>query len=159
MTYQTYGKVCANILRVYYIHFIVLSPLGMITHYNYYTLIIRQELQLYIFMSCLAWVWIPSHKALYPRVWLDIVEWTSPLSDLDILTLRSSLRATTHVGVKDRDRKLARGYQNQNCEKTISPTIASMLVWPVLDCNEIVMLRPPENIQKSKGILISCTTD
>lgn len=47
------------------------------------------------------------------------------------------------VGVKASDRKWERGNQNQNWVKTRRPTIDGMWVWPVLDCSEMVTLRPP----------------
>ena len=63
------------------------------------------------------------------------------------LTLRSELSPMVQVGVNARDRKWVRGYQNQNWENTRIPTMASMLLCPVRDCSEIVMLRPPGNIE------------
>ena len=59
-------------------------------------------------------------------------------------TLRSLLRPIIAVGVKANDRKWERGNQNQNWVKTSRPTIEGMWVWPVLDCREMVTLRPPE---------------
>lgn len=64
------------------------------------------------------------------------------------LTLRSSLSPTRQVGVKAMDRNKVSGYQNQNWVKTSIPTTPSMFMWPVRDCNEIVMLRPPEREKK-----------
>lgn len=64
-------------------------------------------------------------------------------------TFRSELRPMVQVDVKARDKKWVRGYQNQNCENTRIPMIASMLLCPVRDCSEIVSLRPPENYHKN----------
>lgn len=61
----------------------------------------------------------------------------------DQRTFRSLLSPIMAVGVKAKDRKWDRGNQNQNCVKTSSPTTEGMWVWPVLDCREMVTLRPP----------------
>lgn len=58
-------------------------------------------------------------------------------------TLRSLLRPIIAVGVKANDRKWESGNQNQNWVKTSRPTTDGMWVWPVLDCREMVTLRPP----------------
>lgn len=58
-------------------------------------------------------------------------------------TFRSLLRPIMAVGVKANDRKCERGNQNQNWVKTSSPTTDDIWVWPVLDCREMVILRPP----------------
>lgn len=58
-------------------------------------------------------------------------------------TLRSLLSPIIAVGVKAKDRKWDRGNQNQNWVKTSKPTTDGMCVWPVLDCSEMVTLRPP----------------
>lgn len=75
------------------------------------------------------------------------------------LTLRSSLSPTRQVGVKAMDRNRVRGYQNQNWVKTSIPTTPSMFMWPVRDCSEIVMLRPPETEKKgcpvTRSIILS----
>lgn len=71
------------------------------------------------------------------------------------LTLRSSLSPTRQVGVKAMDRNRVRGYQNQNWVKTSIPTTPSMFMWPVRDCSEIVMLRPPETEKKGCPVIRS----
>lgn len=75
------------------------------------------------------------------------------------LTLRSSLSPTRQVGVKAMERNRVRGYQNQNWVKTSIPTTPSMFMWPVRDCSEIVMLRPPETEKKgcpvTRSIILS----
>lgn len=68
---------------------------------------------------------------------------THHLLNLPPLTLRSQFKPTRQLGVKARDRKCVRGYQNQYWQNTSSPTTAPMLVWPVRDCKEMVQLRPP----------------
>ena len=45
-----------------------------------------------------------------------------------VLTLRSALRAMTAVGVRARERKWQRGYQNQNWENTNRPTAVFMFM-------------------------------
>lgn len=56
------------------------------------------------------------------------------------------------VGVKARERKWERGNQNQNWVNTSRPTTDGMWVWPVLDCREIVTLRPPAHKQGGREV-------
>lgn len=67
-------------------------------------------------------------------------------------TFRSLLRPIIAVGVKASDRKWERGNQNQNCVKTSRPTTEGMWVCPVLDCREMVTLRPPgQHMKRAVG--------